>query len=231
MRKPHIDIGPQRRAQIVEAAVAVIAEKGLDKLTLAAIEEEAEMSRGQLTYYFASREDILLAVFDRMLEMMRERASAGADGHPGASMCQAAGWERIQLFLTWFVLQPPDDRGFHALQHTFLSQIGHRDDFRRRLASLYEEWRRHVAADVEQEQRRGGGVSARTVASFIQAVLHGLAMQRAADPDAYDRPEMLRLCLDLLGGHLRPAGARKRQAPAPPNNGRPARRARRAPKE
>ena len=29
-------------------------------------------------------------------------------------------------------------------------------------------------------------------------------MQRQADPDSYDRQEMLELCLDLLGNYLRP---------------------------
>ena len=37
---------------------------------------------------------------------------------------------------------------FDALQYTFLSQIGHRDDFRQRLAKLYEEWRGEIREDV-----------------------------------------------------------------------------------
>jgi AcrR family transcriptional regulator len=222
MRKPHEDIGPQRRAQIVEAAVAVIAEKGLDKLSLSRIEQKAGMSRGQLTYYFASKEEILLAVFDRMLEMMRQRVGAERGA---AAPCAATGWERMQGLLNWFILRPPDDPGFHALQHTFLAQIGRRDDFRRRLAELYEEWRRRGTADVEQEEGRRPGVSARTVASFIQAVMHGLAVQRAADSDAFDRQEMLSLCLALLGGYLRPADALP--GPVPASNGPAARHSRR----
>jgi AcrR family transcriptional regulator len=204
MRKPRPDLGEQRRAQIVEAAVAIIAEQGLDKLSLSAIEVRTEMSRGHLYHYFASKEDILLAVFDRMLEMMRARAHAEGEGPP---FCAAAGWERLRLFLGWFLLHPPADCGFHALQHTFLSQIGHRADFRQRLADLYEEWRKHMAADVSVElekQPSRSSVSARTVASLIQAILHGLSMQRAADPDAFDRREMLELCMNLLGSYLQP---------------------------
>src|SRR5438552_9630277 len=134
MRKARADIARTRRASIVEAAVSVIAEKGLQGLSLSQIEKKAKMSRGQLTYYFKAKEDILLAVFDRMLEMMRQRARADAT-HPAAALCDVPGWERLRGFLTWFVLTPPNDPAFHALQHTFLSQIGHREDFRRRLAS------------------------------------------------------------------------------------------------
>jgi hypothetical protein len=60
-------------------------------------------------------------------------------------------------------------------------------------------------------------VPPRTMASLIQAILHGLAVQLAADPNAFDRQEMLDLCLDVLGSYLgagpRPARkARKRTA-------------------
>jgi hypothetical protein len=45
-------------------------------------------------------------------------------------------------------------------------------------------------------------VSPRTLASLIQGMLHGLSMQLAADPEAFDGREMMDLCLDLLGNYL-----------------------------
>jgi AcrR family transcriptional regulator len=198
------EVAARRRAQIVEAAVAIIAEKGLQKLSLSAIERRAGMSRGQLTYYFPAKENILLAVFDRLLELMLRRAD-GKEGPPCA--LEGRGWERLQHFLTFFLLTPPEAPEFHALQYTFLSQIGHREDFRARLASLYEDWRGRMAAELAGDLV-GTGVSPRALATFVQAILHGLAMQRVADPEAFDRQEMLSLCLRVLGTVLgRPAGA------------------------
>ena len=219
MKNGRVDVGSIRREQVVEAAVAVIAEQGLQALSLWEIEKRAGMSRGQLTYYFPAKEDILLAVFDRLLLLMHQRVQAV---HGAADLCRtaASAWERLQHFLNWVLLQPPSVPEFHALQYTFLSQIGHREDFRRRLAQLYEEWRAHMAGDFAKDlapngEQQGGEargprpVSPRTVASFVQALLHGLAMQRSADPDAYDRQEMLTLCLDLLGTYFR----RRRRRP------------------
>jgi AcrR family transcriptional regulator len=208
MPRRGVDVGKLRREQVVDAAVAIIAERGLQELSLSAIEERAGMSRGQLTYYFPTKEAILLAVFDRLLELMHRRAR-GEGGEGPAWVTCGTGWERVRGLLTFLILQPPGMCDFHSLQYTFLSQIGHREDFRRRLASLYEEWRGHMAQDLAEElARRGrrGRPSPRTLATFVQALLHGLAMQRAADPDAYDREEMLGLCLDVLGGCLGPAG-------------------------
>ncbi len=208
------EIGCVRRKQIVEAAVSVIAEKGLQNCSLSEIEKRAGMCRGQLTYYFPTKEEILLAVFDHLLQLIHERAN----GHfSGGQVPANPGWERFEYFLSLLVLQPPASPEFHSLQYTFLSQIGHREDFRRRLADLYEEWRGAIAEDCQAAltSRPGGGrVSGRTVATLVQAILHGLAMQRAADPKSYDSEEMLKLCLELLGNYLQPqakhAGARRR---------------------
>src|SRR5262249_49598190 len=98
--------------------------------------------------------------------------------------------------------------------------------FRRRLASLYEEWRSHMAQGLADDLAQGNTtrpVPPRAMASLIQALLHGLSMQAAADPGAFDREEMVRLCLDLLGTYLgvrdraaAPSGKRGRRKPAGP---------------
>src|SRR4029077_7742602 len=124
MKGPRAEVGKVRREQIIEAATSIIAEEGLQHLSLSAIEQRAGMSRGQLTYYFPAKEDILLAVFDRLLEMMRQRVRSGhgpCDGKP-----LPFGWERAQMFLRLFLLTPPKAPEFDSLHHTFLSQIGHR---------------------------------------------------------------------------------------------------------
>ena len=120
------DIGKRRREQVIAAAVAIIAEEGLQWLSLSAIESRAGMSRGQLTYYFPAKEDILLAVFDHMIQAMHER-SEGREGPPGCPLAGLEGWERMKTFLTFFLLHPPDAPEFHALQCSFLSQVSRRD--------------------------------------------------------------------------------------------------------
>src|SRR5262249_32294800 len=184
-----IDIGSIRRGQIVEAAVAVIAEKGLQNLSLSEIEKKAGMSRGQLTYYFPTKEAILLAVFDRTVQLMHQRI-----GTPDGNACtQAGGWEWVQHLMTTLLTRPPTNPEFGCLQYTFLSQMAHREDFRQRLATLYEAWRSNMALGLAGDMacREGARqVSPRALSTFVQAILHGLAMQRAVDPNAFDGEEM-----------------------------------------
>src|SRR5437879_9191107 len=171
MKQTRIDIGSIRREQIVEAAVTVIAEQGLQNLSLSEIEKKARMSRGQLTYYFPAKEDILLAVFDRLVLLMYERI-----GQPAASGCaEISSWEWVQHLLQKLLTHPPVSPEFGCLQYTFLSQISHRDDFRERLAMLYERWRSGMALGLSADMVRRPAarrVSPRALATLVQAIFH-----------------------------------------------------------
>jgi AcrR family transcriptional regulator len=220
MKSQRIDIAGIRRDQIVEAAIAVIAEQGIQNLSLSEIEKKARMSRGQLTYYFAAKEEILLAVFDRTLHMLHQRIRE-RQGLGEAEPCpHRAAWEWIAQVLNDVLLEPPLSPEFLALEHTFLSQIGHRDDYRRRLASLYEDWRAGMARGMVDDLQPGTPTSPRTVAALVQAVLHGLGVQLAADPDAFDRHEMRKLCLDVLGSLFQSSGQPAPQRAPAGRNGR-----------
>jgi AcrR family transcriptional regulator len=207
MSANRVDVGSIRREQIVDAAIAVIAEQGIQHLSLSEIEKKTGMARGQLTYYFKTKEDILLAVFDRLIQLMHQRATAA--NCPNSQLhTMPPGWERARALLAMVLVQPPMMPAFYPLQYTFLSQISHREDFRARLAKLYDEWRSHMAQDFAADlanKKTGRRVEAKMFASLVQGMLHGLAIQRAADPDAFDREEMMALMLDVLENYLRPS--------------------------
>jgi AcrR family transcriptional regulator len=203
-KSPRREVAPARRAQIVEAAIAVIAEQGIQNLSLSEIEKKAGMARGHLTYYFPAKEKILLAVFDHLLELMYQRVGTPRGDVPCSD--EGTGWEWVSHLLDMVLRRPVASPEFHCLQYTFLSQIGHREDFRKRLASLYEEWRGNMTRGIAGERAGSPAPPAdpRLLATLVQAILHGLSMQLAADPNAFDREAMLRLCLDVLGGYLHP---------------------------
>jgi AcrR family transcriptional regulator len=197
MKTRRVDIAAIRREQIVEAAIAIITERGLENLSLSEIEKRAGMSRGQLTYYFPTKEAILLAVFDRLVVLIHERVGTpvGRDGD------EISGWDWVGHLLGRLVNGPPVSPEFGCLQYTFLAQMSHRDDFRRRLAGLYESWRSNMALGLAADMARAGpsrAASPRAVATVVQALIHGLVMQKSVDPKAFDRQEVVELCLDAL---------------------------------
>jgi AcrR family transcriptional regulator len=195
------EVARARREQIIAAAIDVITSQGLHNLSLSKIETRAGVARGQLTYYFPTKEDILLAVFDRLLTLLIAHFSDGQD--PGATHGVPNVWECVRKMVAGILNAPPRfGQEFHALQYTFLAQIAHRADFRERLASMYADWRNGLAAHWQVTAKPAAppakNVSGKTVASFVQALAHGLTVQLAADPAAFDRTEMLELCLTVL---------------------------------
>lgn len=207
MPKSKISIASIRKAEIVDAAIAVIARKGLQGLSLSEIEKNASMSRGQLTYYFPSKESILLAVFDRMLELLQNEVSGFVSLNAGRNKGKFGGWQKVSALVNHFIESQPLSDPFHALEFTFLSQISHRQDFKRRLSELYEDWRTQMALDLDSKNK----IKHRDFATLVQAILHGLNIQKAADPKSFDPQTMSRLVLDVLSSYLFKIGKPKKK--------------------
>ncbi len=85
-----------RRAQIVEAASEAVAEFGYARTSLARIAEQADISKGVITYHFSGKDEILREVVTRFFEQgweymePRIRAERTATG-------QVRAWVRSEL--------------------------------------------------------------------------------------------------------------------------------------
>jgi AcrR family transcriptional regulator len=72
----------ERRRQIVDAVLDVVAERGISGTTVARIAEAASVSEGTLYVYFPSREDMLTAALDRIFARMADIIDSS--GEPNA---------------------------------------------------------------------------------------------------------------------------------------------------
>jgi AcrR family transcriptional regulator len=79
--RPHGRTQAQRRAEdehrILQAAIRIISERGVDQLTLAEAGEGAGYSRALPAHYFGSREDLIVAVADHLVTSYRRRLVEG----------------------------------------------------------------------------------------------------------------------------------------------------------
>jgi AcrR family transcriptional regulator len=199
-----IDVGSIRRAQIVDAACRIINRKGIQSASLAEIEQEAGISRGVLTYHFASKESIILAVFDATIARIKEGVDARLAG-------ARSGWERLESVLEFVLTRKPPNDEFDYLNYTFLAQMSHREDFRARLAAEYAEIRGRIAEDIAGEARRGGVKPGdlKALAAIIHGALSGLVMQINADPGGIDREAAFRVLKSMILGYLGRDAARE----------------------
>jgi AcrR family transcriptional regulator len=193
------EVARRRRDEVMDAAEAIIAGQGIDQLSLAKIEERAGMSRGQLTYYFPTKESILLAVHERMLRRMIREFMA-SDG-PKPMTGQA--WECFQKALRGHLGLSPvhsleRSKDLFSLLYTFLAQMGHREDYRNRLSEMSRTRQGMIAADIAQSVPEPRLFSPEIAACLLQGLLHGLNVQLMVDPSAFDRLEMFAACVQLF---------------------------------
>lgn len=188
---PTSDLAARRREQIVDAAMTIIAKEGIDRLSLGRIQKAVGMARGHLTYFFPTKEAILLAVVDRMLAEHRKRIESDRDcPRPGV----AKPSDIARFMLSRPMSDTPGGRDFLSVMATFSAQMNHRADYRTKVAGMQADWRSHLARAFE------GGTTEppEFTASVIMALAMGLDAQLAADPAAFDRTRMTAVCDRLL---------------------------------
>jgi AcrR family transcriptional regulator len=79
---PRADVSEERKDQILDAATDVFAEKGLSDARMDDIVKESGLSKGTLYWYFKSKDEIILSIFERMFnrEFQALETLVGAGG-------------------------------------------------------------------------------------------------------------------------------------------------------
>src|SRR5580692_2163167 len=82
----------RRRAEILDAAEALYAKKGWDALTVDQVARSARLSRALVYVYFRDKEELLFAIGERAMGVLRDRFIAAAAGHAlGMDQVEAIG--------------------------------------------------------------------------------------------------------------------------------------------
>jgi TetR/AcrR family transcriptional regulator len=82
----------RRRAEILDAAEALYAKKGWDALTVDQVARSARLSRALVYVYFRDKEELLFAIGERAMRLLRDRFVEAAAGRaPGLDKVEAIG--------------------------------------------------------------------------------------------------------------------------------------------
>ena len=73
----------RRRSEILAAAEALYAKHGWDAVTMDQVARSARLSRALVYVYFRDKEDLLFAIGDRAMQLLKTRFEAAAAG-PGS---------------------------------------------------------------------------------------------------------------------------------------------------
>ncbi len=134
-------LAPQRKQEILDALQQCIEKHGLAGSTMARIAEQAGVQRSLISHYFGTREDLLGALFDRMLEMRSREFESYVENHSDHTRL-AAGLD--YLFGGPFVA---GGDGLAGTGETF-SLAARSEAYRERLRVMYERFARRVEQEL-----------------------------------------------------------------------------------
>ncbi|SEE54443.1 DNA-binding transcriptional regulator, AcrR family [Streptomyces sp. 3213] len=179
------------REEVLAAAMRMIAERGLEQLTMAALGREVGMSSGHLLYYFHSKDELLL----QTLEWSEGRLGA----ERGRLLTRTAGTarERLDAYIDLYV---PD--GHRDPHWTLWLEVWNRsqnadDEARDRQAAIEGVWHRDLVALIAEGVSRGEfrPVDPDRFATRLRALLDGFSIHVAIGLRGTDRAQVL--------GHVR----------------------------
>lgn len=196
-----------RRADLLKAAISVIAQEGFAGASLRKVAQRAGCTTGAVTYYFENKEAMVVALaeslfdqYDALLEQGRDRV----DIRTG-----------IQRWLDWTKADDPDTWlvGFQLLAYARSEPT---------LAAVYQrryaQYRAGLASIVAAGQRQGlirGDIAADLLADQISAMADGWMMMLPIEPERF-QPKRVQALLDATIAMLAPPSpaAGKRQKPS-----------------
>jgi AcrR family transcriptional regulator len=93
----------ERRKTFIAAAVDVIAEYGVDGATTRRIAEKADAPLASLHYVFSSKEDLFAAVYEELIEVLRQKIAPVKSQRPGLSV---SATRVLRQIMEWFRREP-----------------------------------------------------------------------------------------------------------------------------
>jgi len=179
-----------RGGEIAEAVFRVVAEQGLDALTIRGVATEAGWSTGVVAHYFRDKDDLLAFAFERVADRVHRRLAALPAGDDALARVRAAVLELLPL-----------DRGRRLETEIWFGFLGRalaRPELALLQRSLYAEWRDELARGLSLAQAAGAvraDLVAADEAARLVALVDGLALQAAFEPDELS-PARLEALLD-----------------------------------
>jgi len=137
----------QRRNELADAVIRVVAAGGVGSVTMSRVAEESGWSTGVLNHYYEGKRDLLVGALKRALHLIVMRMQ---ESSTDADVVTALAGMLVQLL-------PVDETrvGFARVWLSFCGEALMIDDIRKYLASGDESWRGEISQVIRRGQADG----------------------------------------------------------------------------
>lgn len=174
-----------KRAEILKAAISVIAEEGFAGASLRKVAQRAGCTTGAVTYYFANKEAMVAAIAENLFDQFDTFLDASQDDIK-------AGFER---WLDWTNAEDPDA---WLAQFQLLAHARHEPTFAAIYQRRYGSYREALTSILARGQSRGqirSDIPADLLADQLSAMGDGWMMMLPIEPQRFE-PRRIQALLD-----------------------------------
>jgi AcrR family transcriptional regulator len=187
------DLPPTAR-RLLAAAQDILAERGYSELTMTAISQVSGVNRALVSYYFGGKAGLLTALVETLFQ-------DPAVGYVEEIRASSDGSDRTEALLDWQRRVSARDRTNRML-YELLPHALRDPEVRARFAEEYREYRAVDAGLLGAAPRELSEQELDSLAALSIAVVEGLGIQRALDPDGFDHEAAWRVWRDVVGAYL-----------------------------
>lgn len=166
-----------RREQIVAAARDVVANAGVDALTIGSLERRLGFTRGVITYHFRDKEEIVDAVLQSALQEI--------DAATHAEVAKSANaYDRVRAVLRANLHGFLEQREAGAILLSFWGRLGSDAKARKANARLYAVYRERTLSVLDSSEFYN--IDRAALAAVIVGLVLGIAAQVYFEPGSVD---------------------------------------------
>ena len=195
----HPDISTLRKNQILDAALAVFARLGFHEARMDDIVQASGLSKGALYWYFKSKEDIILAISQRLfstdIEQLEE--TLAAEGSVSERLLQlmrirAQGLQEMSSVI--------------AILFEFYAAALHQDEVRQLIQRYFQGFQELLVALIQQgiDRDEFRAVNAIETAIALDSLFEGLVVRWLIDPQAVQWETQIESSLRMILNALQP---------------------------
>ncbi|MEA3341980.1 MAG: TetR/AcrR family transcriptional regulator [Chloroflexota bacterium] len=190
---PRSDVSEERRAQIIQAALACFSRKGYNKTTMDDIVAESGLSKGSLYWYFKSKDELFTETAMSVL------TDIGQNTWSAIEQCSTAS-EKLRAFAQITVEFSERIKGFLGLFLEFWASSPNRDRAGQVWLGVLVQYKDLFVEIVEQGIRDGEfkPVDAEQLVWAVMAAYDGLAVYVELMPDMIDVSRASQVLMETL---------------------------------
>ena len=185
-----------RRADLIAATQALVAEGGSDAATVRAIAARAGVTPGLIRHYFQSKDDLIQAAYTSLMDGM---TAIGADALEGVG---ATPEERLAAFVSASLRPPVLDVGAVVLWAAYMHKVRIDPKLKAAHEAAYLSYRNTLQSLIATLQRDVPESQLRAEAIACNGMIDGLWLEGSILPHSFAANEIVTIALRSVGAIL-----------------------------